>query len=309
MGKIKWDEETVIKEARKYSVKNDFRRKSSGAFKYAEKNNLIKNFTWFTKKPIPMGYWTKEKCEKESRKYQTRSEFKEKSSGAYESSRKNGWLNEYTWLENKNVSKDKIDTIYGYFFENGTVYIGRTINLKKRDKDHRKEQKKDSVYRYAKFLGVDIPPVFVIETGLTIEEGKKREQYWIDFYKGKNNNILNKKKGGGIGSLTFNKYTNDKIINEVKKYKTRKEFKEKSPNFYYHAWKNGILQMIPSVQVTKRGTWKNRKNVEEKSKEFKTLREFSTGSKGAYDAAQKGGYLNELIWLKRERKLYKSKNK
>lgn len=308
MGKSKWNKETVEKEAKKYSIKNDFRRKSSGAFKYAYRNNLLKNFTWFVKKPIPMWHWNKENCEKESHKYKTRSEFKEKSSGAYEAARKNGWLNDYIWLENKNVLKDKIDTIYGYFFNDGTVYIGRTLNLIERDKCHRKGYKNDSVYKYANFLGVEIPPVSVIESGLSIDEGKKREQYWIDYYKNKKNNILNKQKGGGIGSLTFRKYTKEKIISEAKKYKTRKEFREKSPNFYYHAWKNGILQIIPSIQTVKRGTWQNRKNVEKKSKEFKTLKEFSTKSKGAYDAAQKGGYLNELIWLKRERKIYKKKN-
>ena len=30
-------------------------------------------------------------------------------------------------------------------------------------------------------------------------------------------------------------------------------------------------------------------------------------AKGAYDAAQKGGYLNELVWLKRKRRPYKGK--
>ena len=41
------------------------------------------------------GYWTKENCQKESLKYKTRTELKKGSSGAYHSSRKNGWLDEF----------------------------------------------------------------------------------------------------------------------------------------------------------------------------------------------------------------------
>ena len=40
------------------------------------------------------GYWTKEKCQEESFKYNTRSEFQRKCTSSYIASRKNGWLNE-----------------------------------------------------------------------------------------------------------------------------------------------------------------------------------------------------------------------
>jgi len=42
----------------------------------------------------PWGYWTKENCLQESLKYKTRGEFYKGSGSAYESSRKNGWLDE-----------------------------------------------------------------------------------------------------------------------------------------------------------------------------------------------------------------------
>jgi len=308
MAKEKWTKETVEKEAKKYKVKWHFATNCSGGYKFAVRHNLIKNYYWFEQKSKPIGYWTKETCEKESKKYKSRSEFKEKSSGAYESSRINNWLNDFIWLENKNIPNGKFDNIYGYFFDDKTVYIGRTLKPNKRDIDHRKESRCDSVFKYSKHLNVEIPPMIIIEKELTIEDGKKREQFWIDYYRNNGYNILNKQKGGGIGSLAFNKYTKEKILEEASKYKTRKEFKTKSPNFYYHAWKIGLLkEIIPSVQVTKRGFWQIRKNVEEKSKEFETLEEFSKKSKGAYDAAVKGGYLKELTWLKRKRKEYKKR--
>jgi len=42
----------------------------------------------------PRGFWTKENCQKESLKYKTRFEFLKGSRGAYESSRRNGWLDD-----------------------------------------------------------------------------------------------------------------------------------------------------------------------------------------------------------------------
>lgn len=308
MRKEKWTKESVEIEAKKYNSKWRFARKCSGGFKYAIRHDLIKNFYWFEKKSKPMGYWTKKRCEQEAKKYKSKTEYKKNAAGAYESSRKNGWLNDYYWLENKNICKDKIDSIYGYFFPNNTVYIGRTLNPRNRDKDHRQPKKNDSVFKYAKEQNIEIPQMTIIEEGITVEEGKKLEQKWIDYYKNKNFNVLNKQRGGGIGSITFNKYSKEKIIEETLKYRSRKEFMEKSPNFYYHSWKSGILkELIPSIQVNKRGFWQDRKNVEEESKKFETLKEFIKKSKGAYDAAQKGGYLNELVWLKRKRRPYKGK--
>lgn len=310
MFKEKWTKESVEKEAKKYTVKWHFATQCSGGFKYAVRHNLIKDFYWFEKKSKPAGYWTKERCEKEARKYKSKTEYKNNASGSYEASRINGWLDDYFWLENKNITKDKVDFIYGYFFQDNTVYIGRTLNPRNRDKDHRKAEKNDSVYRYAKEHDVEIPQITIIEEDITIEEGKKHEQSWIEYYKEKGYNVLNKVKGGGIGNLSFTKHKKDEIIAEGRKYHTRTEFKEKSPSYYYQAYKQGLLDnIIPSNQIYKRGFWQNRKNVEEKSKEFKTLREFCKKSKGAYDAAQKGGYLDELVWLKRERKIYKTKNK
>lgn len=305
MTKEKWTAEMVEKEARKYTVKEHFLRKCPGGYKYAVRHGLISKFTWFEAVNRPVGYWTKERCEIESRKYTNKTDFKKKSSGAYEASRKNNWLNDYHWLKNRNITVDKVDCIYGYFFDNNVVYIGRTLNPKNRDIDHRKEKKRDQVYRYSVEHNVDIPPMTIIENDITLDEGIKREQFWIDYYRENNFVVLNKNKGGGIGSLTFSKYTREKIEEETRKYKSRDEFKKKSPNFYYHALKTGILQeIIPSNQVYKWGFWQDRKNVEEKSKEFETLSDFSKHSKGAYDAAVKGGYLKELTWLKRQRKRY-----
>jgi len=45
--------------------------------------------------------WTEEKCYQEAKKYTSRGEFQKNSMGAYTAARKNGWLNDYTWFEQK----------------------------------------------------------------------------------------------------------------------------------------------------------------------------------------------------------------
>jgi len=42
----------------------------------------------------PKGYWTKEKCVEEVKKYNSKTEFKKKSRSSYNAAYKNNWLNE-----------------------------------------------------------------------------------------------------------------------------------------------------------------------------------------------------------------------
>lgn len=46
------------------------------------------------KKRKPKGYWTKERCQEEALKYESRSEFKKYSGSAYNIVKKNKWLDE-----------------------------------------------------------------------------------------------------------------------------------------------------------------------------------------------------------------------
>jgi len=90
-----WTKENCGKEALKYKNRTDFSKKSSGAYDTAHRNNWLddvcKHMINIKK---PNGYWTKERCFRESRKYNTRSEFQKKSRSAYMSAMKHKWLNE-----------------------------------------------------------------------------------------------------------------------------------------------------------------------------------------------------------------------
>lgn len=59
----------------------------------------------------PRGYWNKKTLYEEARKYKSKREFGKKSSGAYTTALKKGWLNEitshYTILRNYNITLDE----------------------------------------------------------------------------------------------------------------------------------------------------------------------------------------------------------
>ena len=78
---------------------------------------------------------------------------------------------------------DRRDNIYVYLWEEfNTIYIGRTINPKGRHYQH-KTRKCEKTYKFSSEHHVEHPKMIIIENDLTVEEGVKREKYWIDYYK------------------------------------------------------------------------------------------------------------------------------
>ena len=90
-----WTKENVFTEAKKYKTRNEFQKACSRAYNVAWKNGWLEEMDWFTSPQKPTGYWNiKENVFAESKKYETRTEFSDGCSGAYEVARKNGWLDE-----------------------------------------------------------------------------------------------------------------------------------------------------------------------------------------------------------------------
>jgi predicted GIY-YIG superfamily endonuclease len=94
---LKWDYDFCKKEALQYKTRNEFSKGSSGVYQSSFRNgwldDICKDMVEVKK---PNGHWNvKENCKEESLKYKTRSEFRKGSGSAYNSSLKNGWLDEF----------------------------------------------------------------------------------------------------------------------------------------------------------------------------------------------------------------------
>jgi hypothetical protein len=90
-----WDKKSCKKEALKYKHRTEFQKNNGSAYQSARKNgwlnDICSHMKWINR---PNGYWTKEKCKKESLKYNSRSEY-QKNSTSYTSAQRNGWLDEF----------------------------------------------------------------------------------------------------------------------------------------------------------------------------------------------------------------------
>lgn len=162
-------------------------------------------------------YWEdKEKTFKESKKSSSRMEFYKNSHGAYTVAKKNGWLNEMFWLNRKDIYKDQVDVVYKYHFVNeNAIYIGRTIYPELRDKQH-KTRENDTVYKFSKENNIEIPKMEILEEGLTVLKGAKRENYWAEYYKNKGFTLINKQPCGSLGLLCKGKWSKRKCFEEAK---------------------------------------------------------------------------------------------
>jgi len=250
----------------------------------------------------------------ESKKYSSRMEFYKKAHGAYVVSKDKGWLDEMTWLNNKNVYTDPVDTVYKYHFINeNAVYIGRTIYLALRDRQHRTRQN-DTVYKFAKEHDVEIPKIDVIESGLTVVQGAERERYWENYYKDNGFTLLNKQPCGSIGYMAKGKWSKNKCFEEAKKYKTRSEFERNASQAYHKSMENGWIDemtWMPKIENHPKGFWKNKNNIINEAKKYKSVTEFQKNAGGAFNAARRLKIFDEFTWFNKNNRLpnYYWKNK
>lgn len=100
MGRIResnghWNKQRCIETARKYTTRNEFIHKESGAYSAAQRNGWMeeccKHMIQIKK---PHGYWNKQRCAGVAQTCKTRVEFKKKESSAFAAATKNSWLEE-----------------------------------------------------------------------------------------------------------------------------------------------------------------------------------------------------------------------
>ena len=90
-----WTKSLIIKDAKKYKFRHEWKDNSGSAYSAAHKQGYFKEATKHMKILNPKGKWsTKKAVLSDAAKYKHRSEWQAKSSGAYESAKLYGWYNE-----------------------------------------------------------------------------------------------------------------------------------------------------------------------------------------------------------------------
>lgn len=304
-----WDYESCFQEAKKYDSKSDFSLHNQSAYLAALRNKWLQDYTWFKN-----GYIGRRK-EGLFDKYRnialqctTLSEFIKKSKSAYTICKRNGWIDLFYWLKRgENLKESKCDNVYAYIWDDlKTVYIGRTINVKLRHKSHTTD-KNSSVFKFAQQRNVKIPKMTILEKRLTLLDGLKKENYYVNLYKNKGWNVINIAptgiSSGSLGSLG-RKWTKRKCYEEAKKYNTLIEFRNNSVVAYRVAREKGYIDSYSWLKrKTKPSNYWNKENCYNEAKKYDTKMDFRKNCRSAYEISLKNGWLSDFTWLKNMRKL------
>ena len=297
-----WTYETCYEESKKYSTRTEFCKGCGSAYNVACKNGWINDYDWFEEICKPNGYWNKETCYEEAKKYSKRIEFQKGCSRAYAVAYKNKWLDDYDWfIEGRfKLFNDKVDSVYVYIFSDNTVYIGRTL-MKRQEKRHIEHQN-DNVGLYAKYNNLNMPNMQILEENLTLKEGLEREDYWVNWYKNNGYYVLNKAKtgvgSGSLGAIDNGKWNKETCYEEAKKYSTRSEFYKGSSGAYTVAYKNKWLDDYDWFEEIRKpnGYWTYEICYEE-AKKYSTRYEFKKGCGSAYVVARQNKWLDDYDWF------------
>jgi len=192
------------------------------------------------------GYWTKNRCHEEAKKYIEKKDFREKSPSAYSTSIKNKWTCDICSHMNKSNNNSK-RCIYVYEFSDNHAYIGLTNNLKRRKRDHTKF---GSVFNHIQKSKL-IPTLIQLTLFLEVEVAKIQEENYVINYKNDDWIILNKTKTGSIGSNIV-KWSKEKCHEKSLKHNYRTDFQKNNSSAYQSAQKNKWLDDICSHMKKKK---------------------------------------------------------
>lgn len=264
-------------------------------FSYMDKSDAIRHT-----KHINGHYMTDDEIKIEARKYTTLAQFRHRSPNAYMiASGKRSLIKKFTWL--KRCPSDALpqngDTVYVYeFIETHAAYVGRTCNLKHRDQEHRRK-KDDSLYQYSMTSGFAIPTPKVLHTGITIERGAELERNEIERYRSEGWNMINRCKGGSIGSLGIG-ISKKKLIKTAQQYTTLKDFKHDHLDMVNLIYRMGWENEFSWLEKTDYIKW-TREQCEAEARKYILHKDFRHNSHLAYRAAKSHGWLKDYTWLVR----------
>jgi predicted GIY-YIG superfamily endonuclease/nuclear transport factor 2 (NTF2) superfamily protein len=285
--------EKCKEEALKFNNKTSFKVQSGSIYSYAYKFGWLNDIcSHMPDKKKINGYWTKEQCLKESNKYQTRTEFSEKSPSGYSIAKRNGWLKDC--CKHMIVVGSKIKrAIYVFEFVDNHAYVGLTYNLKVRKKQHLTTIN-SAVYKHFQQTASTYKLKKLTEY-IEIEEAVRLEAHYIEKYSKEGWNLLNSRSAGATGGSILI-WDFDKCLNEALEYETRTDFKENSSSAYGSALKNNWVDEI-CVHMDRLQNPKNfwdYTKCEQEALKYKSRTEFHRKSGSAYSAANKLGILDTI---------------
>jgi predicted GIY-YIG superfamily endonuclease len=183
--------------------------------------------------------------------------------------------------------------IYAFEFPGKFVYVGLTCDLKRRLYQHFSKFHKSYVFNHIKRSKTK--PKLVQLTGyLDAQNAIFAENKYLQQYSKQNWHILNKAKPGSLGGNII-KHTKIACLKNAKKYKSRREWYEKSPSAYAAALKNKWVDDCCNHMVLLRkpnGYWTKERCIED-AKKYQTRANWQYKSRRIYSQALKNKWVDD----------------
>lgn len=207
---------------------------------------------------------------------------------------------------NERVKTERKDNVYAYFFYDlNAVYVGRAVNTKRRNWQHR--NRNSTVSKFAKGNNADIPLMTILESDIpSVEIGCIKEDYYRKKFEAEGWNVLNKANTGinssSIGSLGAGKLTKEWCKKCAEKCSCASEFKKKYPSEYHKAHDNSWDIEYTWFDVLKRpkGYW-NEETILFHASECESLAEFKERFAGGWDKACAIGIVEKLPFTRKRK--------
>ena len=295
MKSIYWTKQRLLDVAKPYKSLKKFRTEQKGAYIYASKNGylneVIKNMDRLL---VPHGHWNRERCMEEAKKYENRTDFMRNSGSAYNACLQNHWVDEVCKHMGSPADGYK-HCVYAILNKRENLaYVGITRQLfNKRIKGHKDEKNTANSKEITQLKDTEF--IKLTDYLYDAEDVKDAESEWVAKYQEKGFGILNNIKQLGRTGTDKRIHTDEIIFREAKKYKTRVEFKTKSPKIYDAACSQRLLDQACSHMrgIRPKNYW-NKVRCFDCADSCKTKKEFRQNYTGAFDASRKNGWMNEI---------------
>lgn len=289
--------EYAIEVARQYTTLYDFRVNNRALYGWCSKNGHLDKFPWLVSQTT---HYTEEMIRETVSRYTDYTVFCKENSAMYAYMCRHNMMNLTDSLQRRVQFRDgyALDCIYTYEFpELNYAYVGRTVDIASRDRDHH-SRKDDSVLRFAKEHGVEVPDPKIIVDDITVKEGASFEDKMIDLYRSIGWNMINSVKGGSLGGLGYQrKWTMDRLYEVASKFEYWQDLEDAYSGAMQKIRKLNIKDKFPWLKLkhVTQGVWKNMSEEEayEYAKTCSSKKEFATRFSALESWARQRGWTDK----------------
>lgn len=289
----KYTLEVCKAEALKYTTKHEFRTRALGYYKAAVRNKWLAEVCMYLEDiKHPVGYWNKENCTKEAKKYKHRADFKYGNSSAYQSARANKWLDEVC---QHMVPKNFSHLYCGYVILNKRLrlaYVGITKNFAKRRYYHFSD--KNTCTSKKLTAENDSKMIQLTDYVITSADAKDFEELLYAMYVDTPYTVTNNPNRLGLLGSNKRTWTKEKCTAAVNSVTTLKELTEKHPSAALAIQRNGWQSIAPHLTFGKPNNYWTKERCLDAAKNYTSLKDFKTHEETAYNTIRRHGWLKDL---------------